>query len=101
VRVLVACEFSGRIRDAFTRRGHCAISCDQYVHPYLFGDPYRKRTGLFLRGLPKLQPTNNCWNQPDRYPILKSWTDVCRDSTLRSVTFKGIAEAMADQWGRG
>jgi hypothetical protein len=28
VRVLVACEFSGRVRDAFRRRGHDAVSCD-------------------------------------------------------------------------
>jgi site-specific DNA-cytosine methylase len=28
MRVLVACEYSGRVRDAFTRRGHYAISCD-------------------------------------------------------------------------
>ena len=28
MRVLVACEFSGRVRDAFARRGHCARSCD-------------------------------------------------------------------------
>ena len=28
MRVLVACEYSGRVRDAFTRRGHFAMSCD-------------------------------------------------------------------------
>lgn len=28
MRVLVACEFSGRVRDAFVRRGHDALSCD-------------------------------------------------------------------------
>jgi hypothetical protein len=28
VRVLVACEFSGAVRDAFTARGHYALSCD-------------------------------------------------------------------------
>jgi hypothetical protein len=28
MKVLVACEYSGRVRDAFTRRGHDAISCD-------------------------------------------------------------------------
>jgi len=28
VKVLVACEYSGRVRDAFLRRGHDAISCD-------------------------------------------------------------------------
>lgn len=28
MRVLVACEFSGRVRDAFAKRGHYAMSCD-------------------------------------------------------------------------
>ena len=28
MRVLVACEFSGRVRDAFIARGHDAVSCD-------------------------------------------------------------------------
>lgn len=28
MRVLVACEYSGRVRDAFIRRGHQAMSCD-------------------------------------------------------------------------
>lgn len=28
MRVLVACEFSGRVRDAFAKRGHYALSCD-------------------------------------------------------------------------
>eukprot|EP01034_Spumella_vulgaris_P012496 gene12496-15911_t len=28
MRVLVACEYSGRVRDAFARRGHTAVSCD-------------------------------------------------------------------------
>jgi site-specific DNA-cytosine methylase len=28
MKILVACEYSGRVRDAFTRRGHYAISCD-------------------------------------------------------------------------
>lgn len=28
MRVLIACEYSGRVRDAFARRGHTAVSCD-------------------------------------------------------------------------
>ena len=28
MRVLVACEYSGRVRDAFAKRGHTAVSCD-------------------------------------------------------------------------
>lgn len=186
--MLIACEFSGRVRDAFIERGHSAVSCDlvssltlglhykgdvrdilgekwdlmiahppctnltiagnnnwntmeawelqqrdlefvetllganipkicvenppglistmirkpdQYVHPYWFGEPYTKRTGLWLKGLPLLRPTNNLWHKPDEYPILRSWvSDVTRNAAYRSWTFKGLAEAMAEQWGR-
>ena len=184
MRVLVGCEFSGTVRDAFSRRGHQAVSCDlrpsstnglhyrgdirfllskhwdlfiahppctvltvasssvwgntwteqevaldffeqllsapipriclenppglistmirrpnQYIHPYMFGHPYRKRTGLWLSNLPRLIPTDNLWDKPEEYPVLHSWTDVRRDEIRRSVTFQGIADAMAEQWG--
>jgi hypothetical protein len=42
MRVLVACEFSGRVRDAFIKRGHEAISCDimetELPGPHYVGD---------------------------------------------------------------
>jgi len=42
MRVLVACEFSGRVRDAFTKRGHYAMSCDllptETPGPHYLGD---------------------------------------------------------------
>lgn len=44
MRVLVACEFSGRVRDAFTKRGHQAVSCDlassMTPGPHFTGDIY-------------------------------------------------------------
>lgn len=44
MRVLVACEFSGRVRDAFTARGHYAMSCDllesETPGPHYVGDVY-------------------------------------------------------------
>jgi len=184
VRVLVACEFSGVVREAFRRRGHDAWSCDllpsdipsgqhfemdvrmllqgphvwdlmiahppcthlavsgarwfkekrtlqaealdfvrilldahipriavenpvsiisshirkpdQIVQPFHFGDPFRKTTCLWLKGLPLLKPTNDlgtgeqaCWQEsprPDRWK-------------RRSRTYSGFAEAMAEQWG--
>lgn len=200
MRVLIGCEFSGRVRDAFLKRGHDAISCDllptevpgphfqgdvfdlleretfdliiafppcthlsssgavywkqkqadgrqqaaiafvrklhdapvariaienpsgilssvwrkpdQYFHPYYFGDPYRKRTGLWLKNLPSLKNTKLVspvanWHSgstrggkkrdgtrtTSKFPSLKSgWRN-------RSLTFPGIAEAMAEQWG--
>lgn len=182
VKVLVACEYSGRVRDAFIARGHDAISCDllptdapgphfqgdvrelleresfdlmvshppcthlsvsgarwfkdklpeqdaalefvhylldapvpmialenpisiissrirkpdQIVHPWQFGHGEVKATCLWLKGLPKLRPTNivegrepkvaNMFPSPDRWK-------------LRSLTYQGIADAMAEQWG--
>ena len=184
MRVLVACEFSGIVRDAFRARGHDAWSCDvrpteqpgphfhcsilnhdllktpwdlmiahpdctflavsgarhmsvewreeaqlaalhfvkalwkfpipriaienpvgrlsslwrgptQIVQPFHFGDPFRKTTCLWLKGLPKLVPTNDlgggeqaCWKEPPSE----------QRAMNRSRTYRGIAEAMADQW---
>lgn len=189
MRVLVACEESGVVRDAFLARGHAAISCDllgvpsavhvvgdcrplldgnwdliiahppctalcvsgnryyahnpvaikeafdffmelynapadrvcvenpvgrvstlfrkpdQYIQPYQFGEDASKKTGLWLRGLPKLVGTNyippgptGVWaNQtPSGQNKLGPSADRAR---LRAKTYKGVAEAMALQWG--
>ncbi len=191
MKVLVACEFSGIVRDAFKAKGHDAWSCDllptekegqhiqgdvleilddgwdlmiahppctylavsgarywkdrlnlqaealdfvralmrapiskmalenpvgkistsirkpdQYIQPYEHGHRISKKTGLWLRNLPWLQPTNvvepewiyyknggRC--SPDHYKNAFS-----KDrAKLRSVTYQGIADAMAEQWG--
>ena len=189
MRVLVACEFSGTVRDAFTKRGHFAMSCDlldtespglhwkgdvfdiidqewdlmiahppcthlavsgsrwfknkvieqqealdfvqrlmnapidriaienpvsvisskirkpdQIVHPWMFGHMEQKATCLWLKGLPKLIETNNVKpemmmlpkNQRERLHYLPPGPDRAK---IRSKTFQGIADAMADQWG--
>lgn len=80
---------------------------DQIIQPYMFGDPYEKRTCLWLKGLPKLIPTNIV--KPEERIILPSgktipkwysklWGNKNRQM-LRSKTFPGIAKAMAQQWG--
>ena len=180
MNVLVACEFSGTVRDAFIARGHNAISCDllptekpgphiqgdirdvnlsefdvmiahppcthlavsgarwfagkvkeqaealdfvrwlmaapipwaienpvsiissrirkpdQIIHPWMFGHGETKATCLWLNGLPTLRPTNivsgregRIWRLP---PSVDRWK-------LRSATYQGIADAMAQQWG--
>lgn len=81
----------------------------QIINPNLFGDPWLKRTCLWLRGLPLLEPTDivqpkGLWVGStsarqdhaghSRY-VLKS----NRDQRSRSKTFPGIAKAMAEQWG--
>lgn len=78
---------------------------DQIINPYQFGDPYEKRTCLWLKNLPLLKPTNVVI--PEERIVYKSgktmpkWYQVSgKDrSKIRSKTFKGIAEAMANQWG--
>lgn len=127
--VLVACEESQRVCEAFRMRGHEAYSADiqepsgghpewhilgdvlpiitgfckfntmDGAHPYYFGEPWSKRTCLWLVGLPLLIPTN----------ILKShepWVNTRghsghsgRNPKIRAKTFRGIAKAMAEQWG--
>ena len=184
MRILIACEYSGAVRDAFRQRGHDAMSCDllptdvpgphyqgdvsdilndgwdmligfppcthlavsgarwfpekradgrqqaaldfvrllmnapidkiaienpvsvissqirkpdQTIQPWQFGHGETKRTCLWLKGLPKLTPTDivdgreqRIWKMP---PSPDRWKE-------RSKTFTGIANAMADQWGK-
>lgn len=189
MRVLVACEFSGVVREAFRKRGHDAWSCDllpteipgphmqddvlkhlddgwdlmiahppctylsnmsncrinepgrqelrtealiffryfveaniskiavenprgypervyqtptQIIQPYQFGHPQSKATCLWLKNLPALIPTQLV--KPERKWDGKRWrTFVDRlpsSSPKRSITFHGIADAMASQWGK-
>lgn len=183
LRVLVACEYSGTVRDAFTRRGHFAMSCDlldteasglhwkgdvmeifdhdwdlvimhppcthlavsgakhfaakqadgrqqaaldfvgklmkckaprwalenpvsiisshfrkpdQIIQPWMFGHGETKATCLWLHNLPKLVPTNIVDGREARIHKMPPSADRWK---LRSTTYAGIAEAMADQWG--
>lgn len=78
---------------------------DQIIHPWQFGEDASKATCLWLKGLPLLEPTdvlpggrkarranqtasgqNKLGPSPDRWK-------------LRSITYQGIADAMAEQWG--
>lgn len=82
---------------------------DQIIEPWMFGESYCKKTCLWLKGLPKLTPTkivdkgeihvtkggikipqwySNAWGLPKD-----------ERQRVRSKTFKGIAQAMAEQWG--
>jgi len=192
MRVLVACEFSGIVREAFVKRGHYAMSCDllpteipgnhyqgdvldilddswdlmiahppcthlavsgaryfaekradgrqqsaikffmaiaeskckricvenpvsimstvwrkpdQIIQPWQFGHPESKSTCLWLKGLPRLTPTNvlmkpekGYWNNqtPSGQNKLAPSDDRAK---IRSKTYQGIADAMAEQWG--
>lgn len=182
MRILIACEYSGRVRDAFIAKGHDAMSCDllptdapgphyqgdvfdiiregwdmmiahppcthlavsgakhfaakqasgvqqdalafvrrlldapikrialenpisiisshirkpdQIIQPWQFGHGETKATCLWLKGLPKLTPTNIVAGREAKVHRMPPSADRWK---LRSTTYQGIADAMADQW---
>ena len=198
MKVLIACEYSGTVRDAFIAKGHDAISCDilptdqpgphyqgnvldiiddgwdlmiahppctyltnsgvchlhkdetrwekldegakffkqllnanipmicvenpimhkyakerignikqsQIIQPWMFGHTEQKATCLWLKGLPLLIETNNVKEEmmllPDNQRQKLHYLPPSEDRwKLRSKTYDGIAQAMADQWGKG
>jgi hypothetical protein len=76
----------------------------QVVQPWMFGHTEKKATCLWLKGLPPLVETNNVKaamellpiNQQQRLHYLPPSPDRWK---LRSTTYQGIADAMAEQWG--
>ena len=81
---------------------------DQIIHPYMFGDPARKATCLWLKGLEPLKPTNIVEPVIVEYKNGKGTDNPWHMETMklppverakaRSKTFPGIARAMAEQW---
>lgn len=80
----------------------------QIVQPYEYGDPSRKSTCLWLKGLPILQPTNVVKPELIEYTCsdgkkVSFSKDYCHTKgnrgCARSKTYPGIAKAMAEQWG--
>jgi hypothetical protein len=69
---------------------------DQIIQPWQFGHGETKATCLWLKNLPKLQPTNVVSGREARIHKLPPSADRWK---LRSVTYQGIADAMAAQWG--
>lgn len=181
MRILIACEFSGIVRDAFSALGHDSWSCDlipseregnhiqkpfqkvdltgfdlliahppcthlavsgarwfkdklpqqkdalefvqfildspvpmiclenpisiissrikkpsQIIHPWQFGHGETKATCLWLKGLPKLIPTNIVEGREARVHRMPPGPDRWKE---RSRTYEGVAAAMAEQWG--
>ena len=90
---------------------------NQIIHPYQFGDDASKKTCLWLKGLPNLNPTK--YIEPRLVNGLKRWSNQSDDGQnnakdengkllgwntdkikkVRSKTYPGIAKAMAYQWG--
>lgn len=81
---------------------------DQIINPYWFGDPFEKKTCLWLKGLPKLKPTNIVAVPPRKQyhsgKTMPAWyAEVWHmpkeeRAKIRSKTFPGVAMAMATQW---
>ena len=86
---------------------------DQIIHPYYFGEPYQKRTCLWLKNLPKLWYRQTIIPKPEPLYICQgekckgkkiNWCEGIKGSGKkrsleRARFFKGVAEAMAEQWG--
>ena len=82
---------------------------DQIIQPYQYGHPARKATCLWLKGLPKLVPTEIVEPEIIVYKNGKGTDNPWHMNTMklpkderareRSKTFPGIAKAMAEQWG--
>lgn len=77
---------------------------DQIVQPFWFGDPESKKTCLWLNFLPKLKPTNilplpECGYWQNQTPSGQNKLGPSANRQyLRSLTYQGIARAMAAQW---
>ena len=78
----------------------------QVIQPYEYGEPYSKKTCLWLKGLPQLKPTNIL---TEYQPFINGGggrltktnykgKTFANGSIARSKTFPGIAKAMAEQW---
>ena len=96
------------IENPVGRIGTGVRPADQYIQPYQFGHDASKRTGLWLKNLPKLTPTQ--YVEPrmvDGRPRWGNQTDSGQNRLgpsaerwkVRSATYQGIADAMAEQWG--
>lgn len=90
------------------RIGTAIRKADQYIHPYMFGHDASKKTGLWLKNLPELEPTRIVAPRYcDGKPRWGNQTDSGQNKLgpsedrwkIRSTTYPGIARAMADQWG--
>lgn len=89
----------------------CYRRPDQTIHPYYFAESINdtenyvtKKTGLWLKNLPELKYSCNLPNPMDSADTWstgkkKNWTERSHGQKFRSVTFPGVARAMAEQWG--
>lgn len=98
-RIAVENPRMNRHAQAIVERGP-----DQIVHPWMFGHPETKATGLWLKGLPPLVATDDARTIMAGLPIAERnrihYTPPSADRwKIRSTTYAGLAAGMAEQWG--
>jgi len=71
---------------------------DQIIQPYEHGEPFTKKTCLWLKGLSKLVPSNPVAGRDPEVWKMSPGPDRWKN---RSRTYPGVAAAMAEQWGSG
>ena len=91
------------VQHGWAVKVHGAGRPDQTVQPWQFGHPETKRTCYWLRGLPPLGPTLNVKDAMDALPKREAnrihYASPGADRwKMRSTSYRGIAQAMADQW---
>lgn len=81
---------------------------NQYIQPYQYGHTDSKKTGLWLKRLPLLKPTKSIkpeyivapsGKRMSKTHAMNPSTNNLNNKKLRSKTYQGIADAMANQWG--
>ena len=78
---------------------------DQIIQPYQFGDPYKKTTCFWTKGLPNLVPTDVVTMEKVNKTVGKgNWFDCPKNGIPRAVwrskTFPGVSKAIAEQWAK-
>lgn len=79
---------------------YCLPEYTQIIQPWMFGHPVQKKTCLWLKGLPELQPTD-ITEERQSSKVAGNWFNKGGKDRQknRAKTFPGIAKAMAEQWG--
>ena len=74
---------------------------NQTIQPYEFGHPFKKKTCLWIKGLPELKPTDIV-DTAESTKVAGNWFNKGGKDRQknRAKTFQGIADAMAEQWGK-
>ena len=93
------------IENPLPQKIHNLPNYSQIIQPYMFGDPWKKRTCLWLKNLPILfatdfvVPVGNYVYASSKQKLYNDGIVGVSSAKLRSKTFEGVARAMAEQWG--